>query len=1229
MNRLTKVILITGLAIGLQGCKDLAKDLFGFEDSQNVDELVALTIEVTDSDTVQEQTDWSIRADVNLSFGDIQPEYQLNWQIIDAPSGFNMPLNVVSANNEGQTFVEFTTPDVDTDTEVTLRMTVSYNNGEDDEVITEDVDVFIEANEEVVISGAVVDEPIPNALVTVIIGDLVFETVADGNGNYTIELEFKDNNLVALITAVGTGDYSAVEFKSYLGDGESLQRAAGADGIISSDENDNVNVTNISTAEYVLIADVLEEGGEVTSQEQLDEITSQLDVNEVLEIAAVIKAVVDEGAELPEGTDTVLDLLLDKEATDDFVDDLLEENPDVINDLVQAIIDDPVLVPEDRGFDIAQKFFAVKLGDYQNLTSEVINLSDDVNESGEQEGTWSTFYGTFEVTWEKVDKSYVVDFADNSFIRTQCEQQADGITFCQDQFYKTAVIKKLPDTGDTSSIIVDYTYDWVSHDNSADVSSSNSSITFSLLTENDLIPFTAEELTSQEWVVRVLDESLDNSNFAEASLPFESVYTTFNEDGTGSYHQVLGDEVVNFTWEIQGINLPGFSFNFLFLDVAADQNNNSSDHSMVFSQVFNRKGVRQTSLLIDAQDFNKVNSNMANQLVSMNATMTPVNSDLDLETTPLIGRYALLERLTEEPNFYLQFNADGAGFQESLGEDESFITEFGWEETDKGLVSTYYTAMYDDPNTGEYKEERVASCDDYEEWQCSLSRERYFDVLDVQDDLYIARIFQIFYSQDESGNTYGSFYTSYIGIFERQNQELTNVTGEKILLWEDGQAAQKEAIKITLNADGTGSVHADSMSDLTWQQVNPQQIDITLINHGTSYTEIRYCEAINDDVTVTVTENTNMVTVLGASSAMMPDNRQGRWYVSSFGTEVATVEEDACKELEWDETYADTEMVNVFDAANLVSLDLTEGKYAFQHKDVGNIDARDQINSVALDLQASGDAINLLDDRSFTWSDSQGVSLFNGDIEYHYTHYFEMLGDAYYAVGYSIDEMGNNEFDAFLVVPFAEQVMQESDVVGSYADISNGYYPEVNWWLEFFDDNTGGMGDKYSTIGWIWSLGSNVTTLKGIDSDLQAIKANRYRYVFFDNDGDGEADDITQDQVINKDDIDYWLDTSMSDQGLATQKDCESGSLVCYLYNPRQYYIVNKSDGVSFWFRDSLWYEIDYDDYWHYSFGLFVFEDDSMSPLARSTEALRTGSRFNSHNSRANMVNKLEPVNSF
>ena len=380
--------------VWMVSCSDTSQEVFGIEEQTPVENLVALGVTLKESDEIPEQTEYSIRADINLEVGNSTPEYSLSWQLLDTPVGFSMPLNEQTDAPEGQSIINFITPDVDQNTRVQLQITVSYNNGDELENIVKTVDLNIIANKQVVISGAVVDSPIPNAKIQVQLGELLFQTFADSQGNYSLELEFPDPNLVAVVTALGGGDFAEVEFKSYLGDGNVLREDAGGDGIVTSSENNNINVTNISTAEYVLIEDVLETGTEVQTQAQLDELTTQLDVNQVLDVAAVIKAVVDnDDITLPTGKSTVLELLRDDEATELFVDELVAENPTIIEDVKQEIINDPVLIPVDQEFDIANRFFVTKLGDYQSLTTEIMDFKDDGT------GDWATYYGTFDVTW--------------------------------------------------------------------------------------------------------------------------------------------------------------------------------------------------------------------------------------------------------------------------------------------------------------------------------------------------------------------------------------------------------------------------------------------------------------------------------------------------------------------------------------------------------------------------------------------------------------------------------------------------------------------------------------------------------------------------------------------------------------------------------------------------------------------------------------------------------------
>jgi len=731
----------------LISCSDTSQKVFGIDEQTPVEDLVALSVVIKESDEVPEQTEYSIRADINLDVGGSTPEYNLSWQLLDTPFGFSMPLVEMQDAPDGQSVVSFVTPDVDQDTRVELQITVSYNNGDELENIVKSVDLNIIANKQVVISGAVVDEPIPNAKIQVQLGELLFQTFADSQGNYSLELEFADVNQVAVVTALGGGDYSEVEFKSYLGDGNVLQQNAGSDGIVTNEENSRINVTNISTAEYILIEDVLESGAEVQTQAQLDELTTQLDVNKVLDVAAVIKAVVDnDDVTLPAGKKTILELLQDDEATDKFVSDLVAENPTIIEDSKQKIINDPVLTPVDQDFDIANRFFVTKLGDYQSLTTEVMDFKDDGT------GDWATYYGTFDVSWQKDATTGAISaqFQSGAFVSTDCENNDESK--CYDKYLTSAKINKLPNSGIHNSLYIEYTYTLI-HTQSSEQKTETGVETYSALDENDIIAISSTNLTTGRWAMRVLDESLDTTGLSTAELPHEIVYATFNLDGTGQYNRVGDGEVITFNWKVE--------LGVLQIDIFAATNagTGTTDHTLTYVQTYDRLGVSQMSLVIDAPDFAKVNSKMLNTVVATTATLAQVNATLDVANTSVEHRFALLESATELPTFFIQFDAQGFGFHESLFEGGSQTTPFAWSRTGLGVTASYYRSI-DKGN--------VASCSGEEIGQCYLQRERQFEILDVVENRYIVRIYQVFYEHIGDGQVQPNLHTSYIGIFEVQ-----------------------------------------------------------------------------------------------------------------------------------------------------------------------------------------------------------------------------------------------------------------------------------------------------------------------------------------------------------------------------------------------------------------------------------------------------------------------------
>jgi len=184
------------------------------------------------------------------------------------------------------------------------------------------------------IAGRVVDDPIPGAHVTVSIGGFDFATVADANGNYVLDISALHGDAFVTLSAVGTSPTgAAVKFYSLVGEIVRLASAAGSDGVLVRDEFNQVNVTNLSTAQYTLLTDA-NGGVPITSDQQLLPLVQNIDLSRMLELAAIIKLVVDDGVPLPAGTTNVLDLISNPTAVQAFEVSLPAGELDVAIDAV-------------------------------------------------------------------------------------------------------------------------------------------------------------------------------------------------------------------------------------------------------------------------------------------------------------------------------------------------------------------------------------------------------------------------------------------------------------------------------------------------------------------------------------------------------------------------------------------------------------------------------------------------------------------------------------------------------------------------------------------------------------------------------------------------------------------------------------------------------------------------------------------------------------------------------
>lgn len=224
--------------------------------------------------------------------------------------------------------------------------TYTITDGEDEA----SADVAITVQQTVSVSGKIVDSPIANATVTVTIGGETYTATADAEGAYTLDITFVDGTELLTINAQGSAENNQeyVELVSAMSSLASLAAAAGDDGVLERSEAAGTNVTNVTTASHTLMVEA--NGGEApTDEEALSVAQEAIDPNELLEVSAVIKLIIDnENFSLPEGTESVLDLVQNIESYNAYVAEVEATDPEALDAVVEEIINDPELVEQEE-----------------------------------------------------------------------------------------------------------------------------------------------------------------------------------------------------------------------------------------------------------------------------------------------------------------------------------------------------------------------------------------------------------------------------------------------------------------------------------------------------------------------------------------------------------------------------------------------------------------------------------------------------------------------------------------------------------------------------------------------------------------------------------------------------------------------------------------------------------------------------------------------------------------
>ncbi|GAA0785922.1 MULTISPECIES: carboxypeptidase-like regulatory domain-containing protein [Pseudomonadati] len=197
------------------------------------------------------------------------------------------------------------------------------------------------------ITGLVTDEPIPFSTVSVTLNGQRFTTVADANGAYSLDILTTniDQLLVVESSATQAGSGDEINFVNMVGSFEKVLSEA-----------DPVNVTNVTTASYVLAVEA--NGGIApTTSAELQAAETAIDATQLFKLAAVIKLIVDNPSySLPDGFDSVLDFISDETAVDSFVQATPAED---LDNAVAQILSDSNLVAGFNINDIPELYYVV------------------------------------------------------------------------------------------------------------------------------------------------------------------------------------------------------------------------------------------------------------------------------------------------------------------------------------------------------------------------------------------------------------------------------------------------------------------------------------------------------------------------------------------------------------------------------------------------------------------------------------------------------------------------------------------------------------------------------------------------------------------------------------------------------------------------------------------------------------------------------------------------------
>lgn len=387
------------------------------------------------------------------------------------------------------------------------------------------------------LTGQVVDSPIAMASVTATVGDQTFSATADANGLYSLDIEVPEAAAGGFVTlnATGTGAQSFVALTSLAGSLSSLVADAGSDGILSAQENFATQVTNVSTAEAVLLEQA--NGGLITSEADKTAAASTINGADVLELATAIKLAVDSATDypLPPGQANTLTLARDAAARTQFIEDAKTADPDTFQQTQTMVAQDPAVTPPLPNSTPSSLLGAVLSTD----AGFSYNFSDRVRVfdfNADNTGSYSASRGTTAMSWAISGSTIAVTYAEPVETISFDFENCNGTVRQVEAHYVTDGVSLNKLSERTLALTTSYQVTYPDCPTlTARQFTETSAVT--LLGSDDFRPLTAADVNGSQQTLQLVDPT-------QGSLA--SDLATFNADGTGST-RLLG---LSFTWSL-------------------------------------------------------------------------------------------------------------------------------------------------------------------------------------------------------------------------------------------------------------------------------------------------------------------------------------------------------------------------------------------------------------------------------------------------------------------------------------------------------------------------------------------------------------------------------------------------------------------------------------------------------------------------------------------------------